>query len=400
MKRAALMRVIALVALGTGIAVATGGVASAATQNEYTEGWEWYDVEDTGNISDASDYYSNFLGTGLATYGWNEDAFDDTFYEALVDVSTSTWSDSFYADTPVSRSTVGGVTTIVSNGSINPPDGFLTATMTTTIQGAYVRYSLAVTGTSTVLADGTFTMGWLHNNFGADGSATYTTVDANSVVVDDTGYGDPVVAMWTSGAADYVNTVDSVYFEATALSLTVIFALQAFDPCRFDDAVSAQIGRAATLNTTFGAVIAPLYSTTCVSVLGTVPQLPVGTPVDLFLDVAESAVMTGFFDDLDGLRVHAPGAPPGLQFVLVDQAGTPKLHIFGTPTGPGAVSQIVVYYFNEEGDYNEDPLIMPLSVTAVLPATGTNDDTSTLAANAAGLIALGVALLVVRRRIA
>ena len=398
MKRAALLRVSALVALGTGIAVATGAAASADPQDEFTPDWQWYSVDDYGNVPDASDYYTNFLGTGLVTYGWNNDPFDSTFWLGQVVVETDIWSDYINMDTEISRSTVGGVTTIVASGTISATGGDITATMTTTIQGAYLRYSLVASGDADELDDSTFTVGWLNDDYGADLDSDYITVDSNSFVVNDSGLGDPVIAMWTDGAPTYTNGDDEVFFEANALSLVVVYALQAFDPCRFDDAVAAQLGRAATLNATFGAVIAPLYSTTCASVIGTVPQLPVGTPVDLFLDVAADAVIYWYFDDADGLQVHAPGAPAGLQFALVDQAGTTKLHIFGTPTSAGSVSQIVIYYYDAEDDENEQPLFVPLAVTVVLPATGPSD-TSTLAANAAGLIALGVALLVVRRRI-
>lgn len=390
------------------IALAPGAfAASTNSQSFYTNNIAWDSAyNDALDINDAEGYFSDFMGTGVETYGWNSDAFDD-----FLDANYTTFSYPGYgtisADpTPATESYVEfGTTVITATQSLDFGDGITyDITFSMTIQGNYVKWAVTPTATGAGLVGDLTTE--LGGDLGSDEDTVWTDVDANSKVSIQDGGGDPAIAYHlTSSNNDAFFTVadgnDSPYFTGTG-TVTLIVMLSDYDPCSVDTVVTTLAGMAPNLATTFGQSFAGVFDPTCI-VLGEVVDNSTSSALDLTVPVNSSTALengySGYFQE-NGNSFALAGAPAGVTVDIVYDGAQAYAHI----TGPALASLTnvkLVAFESGEGTYYPvyTTINLPATTTgAGLAETGTNASTPWVAAGAALLVVSGAALLVLRRR--
>lgn len=393
----------AALTLGFVGAIAIAAPASAASSDVLTPGWGWSDVEDDAlYIEDVESFYPDFQGTGTPVYGWTDDAFDG-FANAL----SLVWDGNVFpvTVTPVSADYVdNGLTTIVSTGTVSIDGGDVTVTSTLEIQGSFARWSFDFTGDEATLA-GTAVV--ISGELGSDSDSIYTPVGTHGLVSHQDGGGDPVLA-WDVSASDVVFDAvdgdDNLAFSFPAVngnSLTV--GLLDYDVCSLDAALAQAEAAVPTLASQFGTSWAPVYSTTCATVVN--PSVTPGA-VNIAMPITQSAALDdwGYFSDPDDVwAVSATGLPAGLALSVTNEGSVPVLHLTGTaPAGSYSVTAQVYFIYEDGETYGEYPLTITFSFGTALAATGSELPTPAII-GAAVVLLLGAALVVTaatrRRRI-
>jgi LPXTG-motif cell wall-anchored protein len=404
---------LAVLALGAAGLLVASPAAAADPLDLSTPNVEWSSVrDDAAYIEDARALYQDYRGSGLSIYGFTDDAFDG-FLEAQGDSAPGTSQTLVTLGatslplvvTPVSSTTVGGLTTLVASGTVNFGDGnTLSLTRTLEIQGSFARWSWDVTAVTGSPATA-YTISEI-GNLGSDEDSTFIPDGPNRLVSYEDGGSDMIIGYSFANAAYSVADFDdsvSVSFTADQDAVLTVAVID-YDPCSFDAALAGMQSAVATLAADFGDTLDSFYADDCLTVES--PAAITGA-TDQRLDIIESDSLENNWDYIfpgsisdpeDGLAMVVLSAPAGLSFSLVadDPANDePQVRMTGTPTASGEVT-LLFYYF--DGD-NYNPLVATFDVSVELAATGTSEVAPVALGAAAALLGAGALLLVLRRRL-
>lgn len=380
----------------------------------------WSGVEDTTGYIEDGDTYD----AANNAYGWNSDALDglpDPF--TLFDPDQGRWD--FIATTSESNIVQGGTSTITMTGTTADFADPYTVVLTLTLQGNYAHWSYAISNPTIGLENSSVSF---TGNIGSDSDSEYVAT-GNTLVSDDTGFGDPVlgynvVTDGTFGSWIVAEGNDNPEATATAAGhFDVYLVLYGYTPCAngFATATAAVTSLVPTLPSTFGERYDDAGS--CITV----------TPVSLTRDVAANEVLSytvdaflttpsdyftdSFFTDRPVSTV-VDDLPAGLTATSVAQEdGSIIVTISGTPTVSGTfTSRLLFAQDNGDGGFvNQvlgsivftvaDPAAAGGPVLADPPAVGgpvlanTGVDAAGAMGLASALLLAGIgSLLFVRRR--
>lgn len=385
-------------ALGLGAAVAVAAPASADDWDIATPTIEWlYVADDALYIDEAQASYPDLFGSGVDVEGWTSDAFDGFLNEFSLSHDEETIEPVLV---PVSASIDGnGVSRIVSSGSATFADEttveFL---LTLEIQGNYARWTFAFTGDTAVGVD-------VAGEVGSDSSTVYVPVGDDALVSHDLDGWDPIVGYQVEGsnAAFYTGAPGSTAFSAsTAAPLSIVLALQDYDPCSRDAAIAEMTARAASLASTFGQLIFP-PSSSCAS-LATPAGFVSGATTNQTLAVTVADGEIG--DEIraylaaEDVQFALAGLPEGLTATF-DRA-TLTFTLSGTAAAGAYDFRVAFFAADEDGGFS--PFFLGPQSFTVAPAavpqladSGLSDVSPVLVVVAILLILAGAGALVVRR---
>lgn len=384
-------------ALGLGAALAVAAPASADDWNISTPAIEWEYVEDNAlYIEDAYAHYPDLFGSGVDVDGWTGDAFDGFLNDFSLTYDGETVSANLV---PVSASIAdGGLSTIVASGDVTFADETsVDFQATLEIQGNYARWSFVFSGDTAVGVS-------LWGDLGSDSNSQYVSVGSDALVSHDQYGYDPIIGYQVAGAEVAFSTGDVGYtgFSAsTAAPLSIVIALQDYDPCSRDAAIAAMTARAASLSSTFGQVIYPMSE--CVSLVA-----PAGfvsgakTTQTLALTVADGVEQEEVQAYLGSEEIQwaIAGLPEGLSASFDRETLTFSL----TGTAPAGTYEFRAVFFGAgEGGASSPIFVAPQSFTVAAAAapqladSGLSDVSPALVVVALLLILGGAGALVVRR---
>jgi len=402
-------------ALGLGGVLLAVGPASADSSDISNEAIYWLGVEDNAlEIRDAIARYQDLLGSGYDVDGWTGDAFDSFIYSFEADDGGGPED---FVMTPVSFDIQdGGVSTIVAEGEADLGDGnVVSATVTLTVQGSYARWTVETAGPDTAAL-------WISGELGSDSGTEYNVVSPTTLVSSDEAPGwDPIIGYQLLGdgaSFDVVDGDDMVYVDfPVGSTMTLVMALQDYDPCARDAALAAMAARVASLSSTFGETI-PLLDTACLAIDAPV-AFAAGTPTDQTLSVEDISVSPEpgpdsalvywlgypyFETRFEGEEIFfiSEGLPAGLTLDFDPDSVT--LHLTGTAAA--GTYPVRIGFFHSEPydgeDYRHNPLLSTLSLVVTgddeavdpeLAATGVSDATPAVAMFGGLLLLVGAAAL-------
>jgi hypothetical protein len=355
MKRRNFARAGRMLAVGALVAAGVGAAtpASAATLTVQTGGWDWVEVHDTAlGISDATAFHRDVLGSGVVLKGWTEDAFDaylgvDGYLSSLGFEHQNPGLSALLA--PVPESFVvhpdGGATVVSRVEDFDLGGGaLLDVTVTLDIAGSFARWTIQVDDGGSGLVESVVGSGELGS------PTTIAPVGGSGLVVSGPPGRGPVIGLHveSDGTSDVLDGSDPEFpgFESVGAT-TIVFtlALLEYDPCAEAEAVAAMTTLVPQFPVRFGDDLAPVSSTTCLTVEAPAP-MQIGDPVDEVLELELHDALAGghprldgetYFDYVDlwtsGLSVLAPGLPAGLSAEIVEDPVTllPALRVSGVP---------------------------------------------------------------------
>jgi hypothetical protein len=403
-------RTVAIALLGAFGAVGLASAAAAASSDVTTPGWYWSGVDDAAyTISDAGDYYPNFLGSGIDfDYGWTEDAFDDFFYDSSVPLTVAyngVSQDLVFSS--VSADYVdNGLTTIVGTAPVDFGAGVtFDLSLTLNIQGSYARWVFGYVSRPGGVGDVSLLQTHIMGNMGSDTDAHYALVGPNALVEDDQNNGDPVVGVYFDApgawAYDVTDGNDDLAVDFAGPTGTFVLSLQSYDPCSFDAAIAAMTALVPTLPATFGGDNALILSPTCLAISAPAP-IGIGSTANDVLTFTQDPRLADWWDIADGnapewFHAVALNLPAGLTLGTEFDPGTnvPSLRLIGTAPGGTYVVRVLSYW--DDGSGAVLPVVSTFTVEVVLAATGS--DSASLLWLAFGLIGVGAGLVVLARRV-
>lgn len=430
---------LAAIALGGALAITAATPANAAIHAVQTGDSGWWDVSDTSaSIGDAGSFTPDFLGTGIAVYGWTYDAFDyfpfedaASAYLAFFGGPLQPWQGWTTDSGPAQVGDVWTVTISSSTGDIGSGNQ-LDVEITLTLEGSFARWDVDFDLAGPDPDLWTFTM---MGELGSDEHSTYIPVGSDRMVSHDRGQGpDPILGWQLIGPSsfDVSNDDDEVLIYSTPEDggFSLLLGQLEYDPCSHPAAVAAMTGHLAQFETLAGSVLPPIYADDCV-VYDDELSFPIGTAFVRNIDLASNSEIDSAVDgpyyfessgyDGDGWQEQVYqtavllSGPAGLivQLLVDDATNTAQLRFSGSVSpaawqafgnAPIQVALLQVYQYDEDGDDSHVEYYAPLLLTfpgssAEMPATGSGDS-SAAALGGLGLVALGAVLaLTARRRI-
>lgn len=399
-----------VLALGTGGALATATSASALTDGVVTPGWSWSAVSDDGAaINDAESLFENYLGTDVDPFGFTDDAFDGFLTTIDVTLGATTLTNvadqptlSDFEFTPGTSSWVdNGRSELTASAEVDFGDGdVLRIERTLEIEGSYARWSWEFTALGG--SPGSAYEITVEGNLGSDSGTTVVDAFSNTFVTYELDGFDPIIgyqvqSLGLSYGYDIVG--EDVFFNFTAdAPAQVDVALLEFDPCSRDAAIEQMGGLVSTLPDSFGDTLEPVYADDCLYVAA---PAPISGSANAFLPLLEQPDLAdyGYLDTssiANGLSFRVLGAPAGLSFALENDSttGLPGIRMTGTPAAAGDVR--LLFFYEDDGGTQEEPLVVTFAVTPGLAATGSPD--TGVWFGAASLLLLGGAALVLGSR--